>query len=213
MTFLPAPEILLAFTAACLLLILTPGPDMTFFLGQTLTAGRGRGLAAMFGACLGLVFHSMLAAFGLSALLVASATAFTAIKIAGAVYLVWLGVQAIRHGSALTLKKAGGRRKAVSQVFLMGLGINLLNPKIVMFFLTFLPQFVSVTDPHAPEKLLFFGLYFIVLSIPICGAMILMADRFTGAMRRSPRAMRIFDWMFAGLMGTFALRLLLARGN
>ena len=70
-----------------------------------------------------------------------------------------------------------------------------------------------LTDPHAPEKLLFFGLYFIVLSIPICGAMILMADRFTGAMRRSPRAMRIFDWMFAGLMGTFALRLLLARGN
>ena len=213
MTFLPATEILLAFTAACLLLILTPGPDMTFFLGQTLTAGRGRGFAAMFGACLGLVFHSMLAAFGLSALLVASATAFTAIKIAGAVYLVWLGVQAIRHGSALTLKKAAGRRKAVSQVFLMGLGINLLNPKIVMFFLTFLPQFVSVNDPHAPEKLLFFGLYFIVLSIPICGAMILMADRFTGAMRRSPRAMRIFDWMFAGLMGTFALRLLLARGN
>ena len=214
MTFLPAPEILAAFTAAGLLLILTPGPDMTFFLGQTLTAGRARGLAAMFGACLGLVFHSMLAAFGLSALLVASATAFTIIKIAGAFYLVWLGIQAIRHGSALTLKKGDGRTKAsVAQVFLMGVGINLLNPKIVMFFLTFLPQFVSVSDPHAAEKLMFFGLYFIVLSIPICGAMILMADRFTGAMRRSPRAMRIFDWMFAGLMGTFALRLLLARGN
>ncbi len=213
MTFLPAPEILLAFTAACLLLILTPGPDMTFFLGQTLTAGRARGLAAMFGACLGLVMHSMLAAFGLSALLVASATAFTVIKVAGAFYLVWLGVQAIRHGSALTLKKGAGRTKSVAQVFLLGIGINLLNPKIVMFFLTFLPQFVSVADPHAPEKLLFFGLYFIVLSIPICGAMILMADRFTGAMRRSPRAMRIFDWMFAGVMGTFALRLLFARGN
>ena len=213
MTFLPAPEILLAFTAACLLLILTPGPDMTFFLGQTLTAGRARGLAAMFGACLGLVVHSMLAAFGLSALLVASATAFTVIKIAGAFYLVWLGVLAIRHGSALTLKKGAGRRKTVAQVFLLGIGINLLNPKIVMFFLTFLPQFVSVSDPHAPEKLLFFGLYFIVLSIPICGAMILMAGRFTDAMRRSPRAMRIFDWVFAGVMGTFALRLLFARGN
>lgn len=213
MTFLPAPEVLAAFTAAGLLLILTPGPDMTFFLGQTLTAGRARGMAAMFGACLGLVFHSMLAAFGLSALLVASTTAFTIIKIAGAGYLVWLGIQAIRHGSALTLKKGAGRKNSVTQVFLMGVGINLLNPKIVMFFLTFLPQFISVSDPHAPEKLMFFGLYFIVLSIPICVAMILMADRFTDAMRRSPRAMRIFDWMFAGLMGTFALRLLFARGN
>ena len=213
MTFLPSPEILAAFSAACILLIVTPGPDMTFFLGQTLTAGRARGMAAMFGACFGLVVHSMLAAFGLSALLVASTTAFTIIKIAGAFYLVWLGIQAIRHGSALTLQKGNGAKKSISQVFLMGADINLLNPKIVMFFLTFLPQFVSVNDPHAGEKLLFFGLYFIVLSIPICGAMILMADRFTGAMRRSPRAMRIFDWMFAGLMGGFALRLLFARGN
>jgi threonine/homoserine/homoserine lactone efflux protein len=213
MTFLPAPEILAAFTAACLLLVLTPGPDMTFFLGQTLTAGRARGMAAMLGACVGLVVHSMLAAFGLSALLVASATAFTIIKIAGAVYLVWLGIQAVRHGSALTLTKANGRPKSITQVFLMGLGINLLNPKIVMFFLTFLPQFVSVSDPYAGHKMLFLGLYFIVFSIPICGAMILTADRFTETMRRSPRAMRIFDWMFAGLMGTFALRLLFARGN
>lgn len=213
MTFLPAPEILAAFTAACLLLVLTPGPDMTFFLGQTLAAGRARGMAAMLGACLGVVVHSMLAAFGLSALLVASATAFTVIKIAGAVYLVWLGIQAIRHGSALTLKKGDGRKAPVSQVFLMGVGINLLNPKVVMFFLTFLPQFVSVSDPHAGSKLMFLGLYSIAFSIPICTAMIMMADRFTNAMRRSPRAMRIFDWLFAGLMGTFALRLLLARGN
>jgi threonine/homoserine/homoserine lactone efflux protein len=213
MTFLPAPEILAAFTAACLLLVLTPGPDMTFFLGQTLTAGRARGMAAMLGACLGVVVHSMLAAFGLSALLVASATAFTVIKIAGAVYLVWLGIQAIRHGSALTLKKGDGRKAPISQVFLMGVGINLLNPKVVMFFLTFLPQFVSVSDPHAGSKLMFLGLYSIAFSIPICAAMIMMADRFTDTMRRSPRAMRIFDWLFAGLMGTFALRLLLARGN
>src|SRR5918992_1522984 len=213
MTFLPAPEILAAFTAACLLLVLTPGPDMTFFLGQTLTAGRARGMAAMLGACLGVVVHSMLAAFGLSALLVASATAFTVIKIAGAVYLVWLGVQAIRHGSALTLKKGDGRKAPVSRVFLMGVGINLLNPKVAMFFLTFLPQFVSVSDPHAGSKLMFLGLCSIALSIPTCAAMIMMADRFTGMMRRSPRAMRVFDWVFAGLMGTFALRLLLARGN
>jgi threonine/homoserine/homoserine lactone efflux protein len=213
MPFLPATDILLAFTLASVLLILTPGPDMTFFLGQTLTAGRARGFAALFGAMAGLCVHAMLAAFGLSALLVASAEAFTILKIAGAGYLLWLALQAIRHGSMLTLARGDGQPLSLRRVFLTGVGVNLLNPKIVMFFLTFLPQFVSASDPHASGTLLFLGLYFNALCLPICIPVILMADRFTGAMRRSPRIMRAFDWMFAGLMGAFAVRLLLARGN
>ncbi len=213
MPFLPAPDILLAFTLASVLLILTPGPDMTFFLGQTLAAGRTRGVAALFGAMTGLCVHAMLAAFGLSALLVASAEAFTILKIAGAVYLLWLALQAIRHGSMLQLAQGDAPPQSLRRVFLTGVGINLLNPKIVMFFLTFLPQFVSASDPQASGTLLFLGLYFNALCLPICLPVILMADRFTGALRRSPRIMRAFDWMFAGLMGAFALRLLLARGN
>ncbi len=213
MPFLPSPDILLAFSAASLLLILTPGPDMTFFLGQTLTAGRARGFAAMAGITSGLLAHSMLAAFGLSALLVASADAFTLLKIIGVAYLLWLAVQAIRHGSALTIMRSARKPQSLQHVFLMGAGVNLLNPKIVMFFLTFLPQFVSVSDPEASGKLLFLGLYFTVLCLPPCVLLILMAERFTGALRQSPRIMRVFDWLFAGLMGAFALRLLFARGN
>jgi threonine/homoserine/homoserine lactone efflux protein len=95
----------------------------------------------------------------------------------------------------------------------MGLGVNLLNPKIVMFFVTFLPQFVSVTDPHAGAKLLFLGLYFNLLGMPCCAAMILTAERFTAAIRRSPRLMRVIDYSFAGLMGAFAVRLLFTRAN
>ena len=90
MTFLPDLDVVLVYTAAALVLIITPGPDMTFFLGQTLAAGRARGFAAMLGVSAGLVVHSLLAAFGLSALLAASATAFGALKIAGVVYLIWL---------------------------------------------------------------------------------------------------------------------------
>jgi threonine/homoserine/homoserine lactone efflux protein len=213
MTFLPSPEALAAFTIASLVLALTPGPDMTLFIGQTLTAGRARGLAAMFGACTGLLIHSMLVAFGLSALLVASAAAFTAIKIIGAVYLVWLGVQAVRHGSALTVRHGSAKERSLGRVFVMGLGVNLLNPKIVMFFLTFLPQFVSAQDPHAAGKLLFLGLYFTALGIPTCAILIFMAEKFTAALRKSPRVMRLIDWSFAGIMGAFALRLLLARNN
>lgn len=213
MTFIPTFDVLLAYSAAAVLLILTPGPDMTLFLGQTLTGGRARGFAAMLGASTGLMLHSVLAAFGLSALLAASATAFTVLKIVGVAYLVWLAIGALRSGAALTLRAAETAPQPLGRVFLVGFGINLLNPKIIMFFVTFLPQFVSVGDPHAGGKLLYLGLHFIALGVPICVALILAAERFTHALRRSPRVMRVFDWLFAGLMGAFAVRLLFARPN
>jgi threonine/homoserine/homoserine lactone efflux protein len=167
----------------------------------------------MLGVSTGTIVHSLIAAFGLSALLAASALAFTALKIAGVAYLVWLAIGALRHGSALTLGNAAGARRPLGQVYLMGLGCNLLNPKVIMFFVTFLPQFVSASDPHAGAKLLFLGLYFVALALPICALLILLAERFTAAIRRSPRATRAVDWLFAGLMGTFAVRLLFWRAD
>lgn len=211
MTILPEPAVLAAFIAASLILIVTPGPDMTLFLGQTINGGRARGFASMLGATAGLMLHSMLAAFGLSALLVASATAFTAIKIVGAGYLLWLAVQAIRHGSSLSLRTGAPVRTSLYRAFAIGLGVNLLNPKIVMFFLTFLPQFVSASDPDAPARLLMLGLLYTLLTPLLCAPMILGAERFAATMRGSPRLMRAFDWSFAGLMSAFAARLLLAR--
>jgi threonine/homoserine/homoserine lactone efflux protein len=211
MNLVPDLQVLLAFTLAGVVLVVTPGPDMALFLGQTLTAGRARGFAAMLGVTTGVVLHSLIAAFGLSALLAASVLAFTALKIAGVAYLLWLAVGALRHGSAFTLHSETAARRPLGQVYLMGLGCNLLNPKIIMFFVTFLPQFVSVSDPHAGAKLLFLGLYFAALAVPICALLILLADRFTAAIRRSPRATRTIDWLFAGLMGTFAARLLFWR--
>ena len=213
MAFLPSLEVMIAYTAAGIVLVLTPGPDMTLFLGQTLSGGRARGIAAYLGASAGLVVHTMLAAFGLSALLAHSATAFGALKIAGVAYLLWLAFDALRRGSALTLSVGSGAPQPLPQVFLMGVGINLLNPKIIMFFLTFLPQFVSASDPHAGDKLMFLGLYFIALAVPICFALIFAAARFTNAIRRSPRVMRAIDYLFAGLMGAFAVRLLFARAD
>src|SRR6185436_3264862 len=120
---------------------------------------------------------------------------------------------ALRHGSALALAPGANGAQPLSRVFLMGVGINLLNPKIIMFFLTFLPQFVSASDPHAGAKLMFLGLYFIVLAIPICLLLIIGADRFTAAIRRSSKVMRAIDYLFASLMGAFAVRLLFARAD
>ena len=112
MTFLPSLEVLLAFTAAGIVLVITPGPDMTLFLGQTLTGGRARGIAAYLGASAGLVVHTMLAAFGLSALLAHSATAFGVLKVVGVAYLRLARDR--RAAPRLRADPAAGRRGAAA---------------------------------------------------------------------------------------------------
>ncbi|WP_420415177.1 LysE family translocator [Roseibium sp.] len=211
--FFPTPAVLAAFTAAALVLTITPGPDMTLFMSKTLTQGRKAGLAAVLGATCGLVIHTVLAAIGISALLAASATAFSILKVIGAGYLIWLAFQAVRNGTSMTLEAVETKKQPFHRVWLQGLGVNILNPKIVLFFVTFLPQFVSASDPHATAKLLFFGGYFVVLGMPICALMVLGAGAFARLLKSSPKVMRAFDWLFAGIMGTFALKLLVAKAN
>ncbi|MBO6755403.1 MAG: LysE family translocator [Roseibium sp.] len=211
MTFLPDITTLLAFTAAAIVLIVTPGPDMTLLIGKTLTQGRKAGLASVVGASTGILIHSALAAFGVSVLLAASEVAFTALKIVGALYLIYLAVQAIRKGSAFAVEAVEVSHEPLGRIWLQGLGINLLNPKVVLFFVTFLPQFVSAADPDAAAKLFFLGFYFVLLAFPACSAMVLGAGALARFLRESPAALRAFDWTFAGIMGAFALKLLTAQ--
>ncbi|MFN3228055.1 MAG: LysE family translocator [Hyphomicrobiales bacterium] len=205
--FIPSLATLAAFSLAAIALTLTPGPDMTLFLGQTVANGRRAGFASMFGAFSGIVVHSLAAAIGLSALIAASPQAFEVLKWVGAAYLAYLAYEVLRHGSGLT---GDGRPKSNSlrKAYMKGLTINLLNPKIILFFVTFLPQFVSPTDPNASGKLMFLGLFFLVIAIPMVIPMILGAERISGFLKRSKRATRVFDWVFAGVMGGFALKLL-----
>lgn len=213
MSYLPDLTVLLTFTVASLILAITPGPDMTLFMSKTLTQGRKAGLAAVLGATSGLVIHTVLASVGVSALLAASELAFSILKLAGAAYLIWLAFQAIRKGSSISLEADPGSKQSFRDVWLQGLGVNILNPKIVLFFVTFLPQFVSASDPNAAGKILFLGAYFVALGFPICALMVLGASTFAKTVKASPSAMRIFDWVFAGIMGSFALKLLVAKAN
>ena len=103
MNFLPTLPVFAAYLAAVLVITFTPGPDMTLFLGKAVRQGTAAGIAAMLGASTGILIHTTLVALGLSALLAASVTAFTILKVVGALYLLWLAVQAIRHGSALNI--------------------------------------------------------------------------------------------------------------
>jgi threonine/homoserine/homoserine lactone efflux protein len=213
MTFLPSPAVLLAFAAAGVLLAATPGPDMALFLSRTLAGGRPHGFAALAGAMTGLLVHTFAAALGLSALLAASARAYDAVKFAGALYLLYLAYGALRHGAALRLEGQGGAGGGLARSYLTGLLINLTNPKIVLFFVTFLPQFIDVGDAAAAQKFFFLGLAFIAIGASVNAAIIALAARFVAAAKANPKAIRWFDYGFAGLMGAFAARLALGGGR
>lgn len=207
--YIPELAILLQFALASAILAVTPGPDMALYVGRAITHSRAAGLACFAGAVTGILVHTMLVALGLSALLLAAPTAFLILKIVGAGYLIWLAYQSIRFGSSFTPRD--GKSSKVGTFwghYMTGIGINLLNPKIVIFFLTFLPQFVSAGDPNAPGKLVFLGMFFLFVAIPIILPMILMANRFSAFLLKSPRVMRAMDWTLAGVFGAFAAKIL-----
>ena len=213
MSFVPDISILVQFAIATIILAITPGPDMTLFVSRTLSQGRAAGFASMFGALSGTLIHTTLVVVGVSALIVASPYAFLALKIFGAGYLIFLAYQAIAKGSAFSPEKKMGPKVSLKKAWLAGLGVNLLNPKIILFFMTFLPQFVSAHDPHAPGKLFFLGAMFVVLSIPVTAPMVFAAEKFSAAMNASPRVTRVVDWLFAGVFSAFALKIITAQAR
>ena len=213
MTFLPDTTTLLAYSLASILLFITPGPDMSLWLSRTVVSGRKAGWAAMAGTNLGCVVHTLLAAFGVSALIAASVTAFTVLKIVGAAYLLWLAYDAIHKGSSLNVKSEGMAPASSLSSFLLGITVNLTNPKVVLFFITFLPQFVSANDPHVAGKLLFLGFYFVVLNTPLAALLIWSAEKFVHWLKARPRILRGVDYSFASVFAFFALKIVFTQGR
>ncbi len=213
MDFIPDISTLLAYSIASVILFITPGPDMSLFLSRTISSGRRAGIASMLGTNVGCMVHTLLAAFGVSALIAASPTAFLILKVVGAGYLLWLAVDAIRNGSSLNVKDAEYKPASTFGSFMMGITVNLTNPKIVLFFITFLPQFVSAADPHVTAKLLFLGLYFVTINTPLAFLMIWGAEKLVGWLKVRPRVMRGIDFSFAGVFAFFALKIAFTQGR
>ena len=212
-SFIPDIPVILAFALASFVLAVTPGPDMALFVSRTINHGLRHGMVTMAGALTGIAVHTCLAAFGISVLIVAAPTAFWVLKVAGALYLLWLAIQAIRDGGGLLVTKASGHRPALARSYWTGLGINLTNPKVALFFITFLPQFVSAADPAASSKLLFLGVEFVVVSLPVVLAVVLAAGWLTRALRDNPWINRALNWSFAAVFMAFAATILLAEAR
>ncbi|OWV88344.1 threonine transporter RhtB [Rhizobium sp. R635] len=213
MDFLPDLPTLLAFAAATLLLAATPGPDMTLSISRALAQGKKAALFVVIGTSLGIVVHTMLVAFGISALITASSTAFLILKTGGAAYLFWLAVQAIRFGSKLTVAKVEAQKGTALANISSGFWVNLLNPKVIIFFMTFLPQFVSAGDPAVTQKLLFLGLCFILFAMPVNAAVVLAADWLASWLQNNRKVLRGMDYTFAGVFSLFAAKILLTQAR
>jgi threonine/homoserine/homoserine lactone efflux protein len=162
-------SVFLVFMAACLPLVLAPGPSVAYILTTTLSSGRRVGLSGVAGVELGYVVHIVAAVAGISAVIAASAAAFTVVKIAGAGYLIWLGIKAWRSRDNTPLRDLGsnGATVAPREAFRRGLLVGVLNPKTAVFFLSFLPQFVQVGSVPVWLQMSVLGLTFIAMaSIP-----------------------------------------------
>ena len=212
-SFVPDLPVLLAFALASVIIALTPGPDMALQLSRTVNYGRAHGLLCMAGAMSGIVVHTTLVALGISVLIVAAPTLFLALKIAGAVYLLYLAYQAVVHGGGLKIAAKAKRLPTLKETYLTGIGINLMNPKVVLFFVTFLPQFVERGDPNAPGKLFFLGAEFIIVSIPFGVLTILAAEQVARLLTRTKWVQRALNWSFAGVFTTFAAVILTAQAR
>ncbi|MCP3720710.1 MULTISPECIES: LysE family translocator [unclassified Paraburkholderia] len=160
------------FVVAVFLLNVTPGPDTAYIVGRSVAQGRGAGLVSALGISAGCCVHTLACAFGLTALLAASATAFTVIKIVGAIYLVYLGVRLVltKHeakpaaeGAAPATPPAAAPRP-LRQLFVAGFCTNVLNPKVVLFFVSFFPQFVTTGTEHKALAFLTLGAVFLLMS-------------------------------------------------
>jgi threonine/homoserine/homoserine lactone efflux protein len=149
------------FVLSGVLLNVTPGPDSVYVIGRSMQLGWRGGVAAAIGISCGCLFHVTGAAVGLSALLMASSTAFSILKLVGAAYLLFTGLQMLWSRPAIAGPMPGDEQTSLRRVFLQGVFTNALNPKVALFFLAFLPQFVAADSPHKPLAFLTLGLIFI----------------------------------------------------
>lgn len=177
---------LLLFMGSAILLILVPGPDLIFAVTQGITSGKRAGVLTAVGLSLGNVIHTLAAALGLSLIIKTSAVAFTIFKVGGALYLFYLAYKSIKHRKdSIGLSK--GKRNGGGTLLAKGFMMNVLNPKVAIFFLAFLPQFVNYSYGNEALQLIILGTIFLVLSGLIFGIMAYFAGAFSQRLLTEPR--------------------------
>jgi len=178
------PDIAL-FLAASALLAIAPGPDVVYVLTRGISQGPKAGIAAALGFASGCIFHTLLAALGIAALIRSSDWAFDLVRYAGAAYLAWIGIQALRHRAAFSIEGAADA-KALAVIYRQSVIGNMLNPKVTLFFLAFLPQFVNTAAGHVEWQMALLGVLFMGVTIVVFGAVAIFSGWIGAWVRRKP---------------------------
>ena len=179
---MPTTSTFLAFALASLALLLIPGPAVLYILNRSVSDGRRIGLAAVGGLELGNAVHALAAALGLSAVLATSAIAFNAVKWIGVAYLIFTGVRILRHPPKVVSEQATGH--SASKAFRQGIVVNVFNPKVALFFLSFLPQFLDPKRGHATLQALTLGVMFVLIGCVTDSAYSLVASSLRAVLLR-----------------------------
>ena len=210
---LPPPDLLVPFLVAGIALNLTPGPDMTFVALSGARGGRAAGLAAAAGIFTGCCGHILFAIVGLSALIAASERAFTVVKWLGVAYLLYLAVQLLRKTNGASRVPERNVSYRPSYAFRQAALVNLLNPKVGIFFLAFLPQFVE-PGMHSPwREILALGILFNTTGAIVNALVALTSAAAAGRLAASRWFGRMTRWFAAGVMGAIAVKLALSRND
>lgn len=202
------PQLLL-FIAAGWLLNLTPGPDVLYIVSNSLRGGARAGMVAALGIFAGCFVHVAIATVGLGALLAASAMAFTVVKFIGAAYLLWMGVRLLRATTPGWTPEAAPAEHDLRRVFRRGFLTNVLNPKVALFFLAFLPQFIAPDASHKTLAFLALGVLFSVNALPVTLGYAWLAAWAAGRVSLVRRAMHWLDRAAGVLFIGFGLKLAL----
>ncbi len=209
---LPGTQHLGIFIMAGLLLNVTPGPDTMYILGRTLAQGRLAGIASVLGISTGCLVHTFGAALGCSAILARSAAAFSCIKLAGAAYLIYLGIRMLCERRTLQAASASGfPARSGWVIYRQAIFTNALNPKVALFFLAFLPQFVAPDAATHITPFLFLGLVFIFNGTLYCLALVLCASVLTEKLRRNSSFTTAFRRVTGAMFIGLGLRLALEK--
>lgn len=202
-------ETLAAFFAASVLLALAPGPDNIFVLTQSALYGKMSGIFVMLGLCTGLVVHTTAVAFGVAAIFQVSEIAFTALKLFGAGYLVYLAWQAFRASSSEISSKGNGK-KSLGSLYQRGILMNITNPKVSIFFLAFLPQFADPSRGSITLQLVLLGGVFMIATLLIFSSIALLAGAIGDWLSRSSKAQIILNRVAGTVFILLALKLAFA---
>ncbi|WP_312452048.1 LysE family translocator [Comamonas sediminis] len=198
----------LAFGLISLGMVLTPGPNMVYLISRSICQGRSAGLISLGGVALGFVFYMLCAALGITALVMAIPYAYDALRIGGALYLLYLAWQAVKPGGRAPFELRQLPQDSPRKLFAMGFLTNLLNPKIAVMYLSLLPQFIDPAHGSVFSQSMVLGFTQIVVSVSVNAAIAMLAGSIAGFLASRPRWVQVQRWLMGTVLAGLALRML-----